>query len=185
MRIGIGVPNTPRRNAAPSVPGWVDTLSADYPIGPLSFIPGFDITLGTPFTTTPAGGLCTGIRIRLGTFSPLTPISLTFALYALGGAPLGNETLAFDPAWFGNIVQTTPAFPAVNLSPSSQYVAALWINGPNGPYNYAPIVPAGYLPQSFPKYTINVGVQSAVNVGLNYPANNNPLYATYIEPVML
>ncbi len=184
MRIGIGIPNTPRTKSVPSVPGWVDTLSVDYPIGALSFVPGFNVTLGTLFTTT-AGGLCTGIRIRLGTFTPLTPFSLTFALYAIGGLPLGIETRAFNPAWFGDIVQTTGSFPAVNLTPATQFIAALWIDGPNGPYNSAPLVPVGYLPKNFPKYTINVGSQSAAGVGLNYPANNNPNYCNYIEPVIV
>ena len=115
----------------------------------------------------------------------MVPWSLTFALYAFGGAPLGNETIAFNPAMFGQIVQTTVAFPSVLLASASQFVAALWMDGPNSPYNFSPLVPAGYLPKSYPKYTVDVGVQVAVGVGLNYPAINDPLYATYIEPIIV
>ena len=163
---------------------WVDTISVDYPIGGLSYIPGFDTTLGTLFTTT-AGGLCTGIRMRLGTQNGINPNTLQFALFAIGGPLLSQETIQFNPSMYGQIVQTTGAFsPLVNLQPNTQYIAAVFIDGPNGPYNYAPVVPVGYLPKNFPKYTINVGSQSASNVGLNYPANNNPNYANYIEPLI-
>lgn len=172
-------------NANPPVPAldWVDTISADYPIGPLTYFPGFDITLGTLFTTT-QGGLCTGIKMRLGTQSGFDPNIVHFALFSISGPLLSQEILQFNPAMYGQIVQTTQAFPPINLQPNTQYIAAVLISGPFGPYNYAPVVPVGYLPKSFPKYTINVGSQSAAGVGLNYPANNNPNYANYFEPII-
>lgn len=162
---------------------WVDTISVDYPIGGLSYIPGFDTTLGTLFTTT-AGGLCTGIRMRLGTQSGVDPNIVHFALFSTAGPLLSQEILPFNLAMYGQIVQTTGAFAPINLLPATQYIAAVLISGGNGPYNYAPLVPVGYLPKNFPKYTINVGSQSASGVGLNYPANNNPNYANYIEPLI-
>ena len=171
-------------NAAPPVGlDWVDTFTNDYPIGPLTYLPGFDITLGTLFTTT-QGGLCTGIKMRLGTQSGVDPNIVHFALFSISGPLLSQETIPFNPAMYGQIVQTTGAFAPINLLPATQYIAAVLISGGNGPYNYAPVVPVGYLPKSFPKYTINVGSQSASGVGLNYPANNNPNYANYIEPLI-
>lgn len=175
-------------NANPPVPAldWVDTISADYPIGPLTYFPGFDITLGTLFTTT-QGGLCTGIKMRFATQSPTNPNFIHFALFSISGPLLSQEIIPFNISMYGQLVQTTQAFAPINLQPATQYIAAVFINGGNGPYNYAADVSQAippYLPKSFPKYTIEIGSQSAAGVGLNYPSNNNPQFANYFEPII-
>lgn len=175
-------------NASPAVPDWVDTISADYPIGPLTYLPGFDITLGTLFQTT-AGGSCTGIRMRLGTINGANPNYIHFALFAATGPspPISSEIIPFSPSMYGDIVQTTGMFVPAALSPATFYIAAAYINGSFGPYNYAADVSAnpGYLPKSFTKYVIQVGSQSAAGgSGLQYPNSNNPQYANYIEPLI-
>lgn len=167
---------------------WVDTISADYPIGGLSYFPGFDITLGTLFTTT-TGGLCTGIKMRLGTDNGIDPNNVHFALFGIGNfVPLSQEIIPFNISMYGQLVQTTGAFTPVNLQPATQYIAAVLIGGGNGPYNYAADVSQAippYLPKSFPNYTINVGSQSAAGAGLVYPSNNDATYANYIEPLIV
>lgn len=178
---------TANANPPPPALDWVDTISADYPIGGLSYFPGFDITLGTLFTTT-QGGLCTGIKMRLGTDNGTDPNTIHFALFAIGNpVPLSQEIIPFNISMYGQIVQTTQAFAPINLQPATQYIAAVFISGGNGPYNYAADVSQAvppYLPKSFPNYTINVGSQSAAGAGLKYPSNNNPQFANYFEPII-
>ena len=45
-------------------------------------------------------------------------------------------------------------------------------------------MPVGYLPKSYAQYTVEIGSQSGVGAGLKYPGINNPIYATYIEPII-
>jgi len=99
-------------------------------------------------------------------------------------APLSSEIIPFNPAMYGQIVQTTGVFAPINLQPNTQYIASVYINGSFGPYNYAPVVPVGYLPKSYAQYTVEVGSQSGLGVGLMYPGTNDPNYANYIEPII-
>lgn len=174
---------------APSL-DWLDTISADYPIGPLTYLSGFEVTLGTLFTTT-TGGLCTGIKMRLGTVGGAAPNYIALSLWNVPPAsvfvPLSTEQIAYVPSMSGDIVQTTGAFTAVNLLPNTQYIVSAYINGSFGPYNYAADVSGnpGYLPKNFPKYTVEIGSQSFAGAVANrYPNVNNPQYANYIEPLI-
>lgn len=174
---------------------WVDTISVDYPIGPLVQVqnPGFKVNLATLFTTT-QGGLCTGVRMRLGTQSGPDPTGILFRIYAGPQTgfypPLSEETVAFDLSMYGQIVQTTVAFTPINLSPNTAYLAAAFVAGIDGVtsmYNYAADVSQAippYLPKSFAKYTVEVGSYSAVGPNVNYPANLNASFANYIEPLI-
>ena len=170
-------------NAAPPVADYLTTLSTAYPVGNMQYNSGFQTVIGTLFTAI--GTSCTGIEHLVSLDSGTDPNDIRFDLWTIGGVNLASETIPFSSSMFGTVVSTTGAFAplGVSLTPGNQYVASVSLSGSFGPYPYSQLVP-GYLPLTFPTYTVDVGAQVFVGAFVGFPATNDPTYAAYIQPVI-
>ena len=168
----------------PPVPSWLNTLNAAYPVGQINDTPGAllsVIVIGTLFTAQ-NGGQVTGIRHTVGLQNGPDPISITFKLWEISGVEIASETIPFVPSMYGTDLSTTVAFGSHAVLPNSQYIASVRYFANKSPYSQ--IVPPGYLPQSYQKYTVEVGAQVYVGTFVGgFPATNDPNYAVYVEPL--
>ena len=174
-------------NAAPPppVPDYLTTLSTAYPVGNMNYNPGFIIVIGTLFTAI--GTTCTGIEHLVALDSGADPNYIRFDLWSVvGSTNLATENVTFSPSMYGTKVSTTGAFApgGVALTPGQQYIASVYIDGSFGPFPYSQIVPPGYLPQTFPTYTVGVGAQVFVGAFVGFPGTNDSNYAAYVQPVV-
>jgi hypothetical protein len=171
--------------APPPVTDYLTTLNAAYPVGNMNYNPGFQIVIGTLFTAI--GTSCTGIEHLVALDSGTDPNDIRFDLWSVvGSTNLASETIPFAPSMFGTKVSTTGAFAplGVPLIPGQQYIASVSLIGGFGPFPYSQIVPLGYLPISFPTYTVGAGAQVFAGAFVGFPATNDPAYAAYVQPVI-
>ena len=177
MRIGIGIPNTPRTKSVPSVPGWLtDVLALPNPIPGTLVSP--DITSGMNFTVL-SPQTCGGIRAswfsaNVGSINVTLTLWQTFPI----SLKIAEETVTVT----SGIVQTTGAFGTHNLSVGDYAVSTHNTTGGSGYSNGLVIRPFG-LPVAYPKYT----VFWSYSYDTGYNANTVPFnsFCAYVEPVML
>lgn len=171
MRIGIGIPSTPRKQAAPVVPGWLaDVLSLGAPgSGGAGFF-----TTGINFA--PVGTqVCTGVRAFWGSTN-LTAIPVELSLWNVNtGALIATETANV----VSGVIQTTPAFGSHSLNPADNYA----VSTHNIALYNGFIANAYFIPRAYAKYI--VGNSYAYRAGFDYPIIANNSVCAFVEPVIL
>ena len=171
MRIGIGIPSTPRKQAAPVVPGWLaDVLSLGAPAG------GAAGNYSTGINFLPVGTVtCVGIRAFWGSIN-VASIPLVLTLWDLD--PFAFGVVATESvSVVAGVVQTTGAFGSHTLNPSHLYAAAMYNSSISNGY-----VSNGYsLPRVYSKYSV---VNSyAYSGGFYGPTTANNTVCSFVEPL--
>ena len=177
MRIGIGIPNTPRTKSVPSVPGWLtDVLALPNPIPGTLLTP--DVTTGINFTILSAQ-TCGGIRASWLS-SNVGPINVTLTLWQTFPVMLkiAEETVSVT----SGIVQTTGAFGTHILSVGDYAVSTHNSIGASG-YSNGYVARTFSLPVAYPKYTVFWSY--SYDNGYNPNTIQFNSVCSYVEPVML
>lgn len=170
MRIGLGIPNTNRKQPAPVVGGWVSDVIAQP-----GMIPGAagSFTQGV-FFSVPASKTCVGIRAFWSSVNT-GPIPIKLALWDVVGNPIRSEVVTAT----SGIIQTTGAFSPYTLSAAQSVYVSVY-----GGSVYSAFWPNSFsMPKAYPSYSAVVGY--TYFAGDNAPTNWSPSYCNPVEMILV
>lgn len=176
MRLGIGVPNTPRRVVSPTPPvpsGWLlDVMSLPITQGGLgSFETGIYFDVATVQN-------CVGILVDWQNTIYPTP-NLRFDLWNTSVGLIATETLTLASPGLAN---TTVSFGSHVLTPGNNYCVSVYETSGNA-YNGLVFGNPYAIPRAYPKYSVQGSY--VYRFGSGVPNNVNNGACALIEPVML
>ena len=172
MRIGLGIPGTPKVPASGLPPGWLaDVLSLGPPGsgGVGNFSTGINISLN-------GAQVCSGIRACWSSVN-VSPIPVELTLWDLD--PFAFGVVATESvSVVSGVIQTTGAFGSHSLNASHPYAVAMY-----NPSLYNGFIANAYsLPRVYTKYNV---VNSYVYAGGFYgPSTANNTVCSFVEPIL-